>query len=228
MPSASARWTIAAAVVVVALVVAIWPRDSNDGSSTENAQSAQVSSATDGANTAGVATPTGTPGELAAARSAAALEPCRVGGSPQVAKLAGITAECLGDAATVAMAGITQGRPTVLNFWAAWCAPCREELPVMQDFARASGDKVTVMTVHARDGAQDPIAALALLRDLGVHLPAVLDSRGQIAGALGVPPVLPTTVLIRADGSVAKVVPTVFTSVDQIRSTVADALGVSL
>lgn len=56
-------------------------------------------------------------------------------------------------------------------------------------------------------GAGNPYLVLKFLSELGVRLPATLDTNGKIAAALRAPRVFPSTVLVRADGTVAKVLP---------------------
>ena len=67
-------------------------------------------------------------------------------------------------------------------------------------------------------------AALARLADLGVRLPTLQDGQRRVAAALGVPNVMPATVVLRADGSVAKILPQAFTSADEIAAAVENAL----
>ena len=81
------------------------------------------------------------------------------------------------------------GRLTVVNIWASWCGPCRQELPLVADLADRWSDRdVRFVTVDTRDG---PVAARSLLHEVGVrHLLTVLDPQGRIAvswGATGVP-----------------------------------------
>ena len=80
---------------------------------------------------------------------------------------------------------------------------------------------MTVVTVH-----QDENEAAGLLRmaELGVHLPVLQDGRRSIAAALGVPNVMPATVVLRRDGSVAQVFPLAFTNADEVGAAVDSAL----
>ena len=65
------------------------------------------------------------------------------------------------------------------------------------------------------------------LADYGVHLPGVQDGSGRVQAAVGAPSVLPVTVLLRADGSVAAVLPIPFRSADEVASVVEEHLGVA-
>jgi hypothetical protein len=77
---------------------------------------------------------------------------------------------------------------------------------------------VPVLGVDVQD---DPRAALALLSDVGVRLPSVTDPGDTLRGALDVPPALPVSYVVRADGSVVRVdPPTPFRSADDVAAAV--------
>ncbi len=138
-------------------------------------------------------------------------------------KLRGITVECAGDGADVDVAKALAGRTVVLNLWAYWCAPCAEELPAMAEYQRRMGPAVTVLTVHQDE---NETAALLRLAELGVRLPTLQDGRRLIAAALQVPNVMPATVVLRPDGSVAEILPRSFASADEIAAAVDPQIGV--
>jgi thiol-disulfide isomerase/thioredoxin len=213
----STRWTVAVMVVVVALGVALSTQLGDNRSPTGSLGPGQARDRRD-ADTAEA---------LAGPRASADLSPCPPAGTgPGPERLRGITLECAGDGTNVdvAKAVASAGRATVLNLWAYWCAPCAEELPAMAEYERRAGPDVTVLTVH-----QDENEAAALLRlaDLGVRLPTLQDGRRLIAAALRVPNVMPATVVLRADGSVAEVLPRSFASADEIAAAVDPKIGVS-
>jgi thiol-disulfide isomerase/thioredoxin len=211
--SNSTRWTVAVMVVVIALGVALWTQLGDNSSSTGSIGPGDARDRRD-ADTAEA---------LAGPRARADLPPCpQAGSGPGPERLRGITLECAGDGTTVDVAKAVAGRPTVLNLWAYWCAPCAEELPAMAEYQRRAGTGVTVLTVH-----QDENEAAALLRlaELGVRLPTLQDGRRLVAAALAVPNVMPSTVVLRADGSVAEVLPRSFTSADEIAAAVGPTVG---
>lgn len=90
-----------------------------------------------------------------------------------------------------------RGRPVVVNIWASWCAPCRTEMPLLQNAAAAYGSGAVILGVASND---DPQAARAFLDDLGVTYPNVFDTSGQVRVALGLT-AYPTTYVFGADGS---------------------------
>jgi thiol-disulfide isomerase/thioredoxin len=210
--SRTTRWTVAVLIVVAALVVAL---------SMELRDSDSEQSAAPGVGSQGVARDhrdADTAEALAEPRAKARLEPCPpagVGDGPQA--LRGITLPCAGDGTPVDVAKSLAGRATVLNLWAYWCGPCADELPAMAEYQRREGDRVTVLTVH-----QDENEAAGLLRlaELGVRLPTLQDGRRLIAAALRVPNVMPATVVLRSDGTVAEVLPRSFATADEIAAAV--------
>ena len=112
--------------------------------------------------------------------------------------------------------------------WAQWCAPCKTELPYFEEFAAKAGDRVTVLALHAKEGGSNPFFPLTLLTEIGVQLPAVLDTDGRVAAAVNAPRVFPSTVFLRPDGTVAKVYPGVFDSPQEIADAVEEYLGVKV
>ena len=211
--SLSTRWTIAVMVVVVALGAALWAQLGDDGSQTGSSGPASARDRRD-ADTAEA---------LAGPRARADLDSCpSPGAGPGPEALRGITLECAGDGSSIDVAKAVGGRVTVLNLWAYWCAPCAEELPAMAEYQRRMGPDVTVLTVHQDE---NETAALLRLAELGVRLPTLQDGRRLIAAALKVPNVMPATVVLRKDGSVAEILPRSFANADEIAAAVGPEVG---
>lgn len=140
--------------------------------------------------------------------------------SAPVPTLVGATARCLGSSQPVDVGAAVAGVPTVLNLWASWCAPCREEMPVLDAYAATSG-AVRVVGVNVRDR---PSSAASLVRDLQIGYPSFTDA-DEVAGALAAPPLLPLSYVVGTDGSVRRLQDVlVFRDVAQVRESVAAAL----
>jgi thiol-disulfide isomerase/thioredoxin len=210
----STRWTVAVMVILLALGVALW---------FELAGGDDAGTGSGGPGTARDRRDADTAAALAGPRARADLAPCPspgTGAGPEA--LRGITLECVGDGAMVDVATALAGRTVVLNLWAYWCAPCAAELPAMAEYQRRVGPEVTVLTVHQDE---NETAALLRLAELGVRLPTLQDGRRLIAAALRVPNVMPATVVLRADGSVADVLPRSFDNADEIAAAVNPSIG---
>ncbi len=77
-----------------------------------------------------------------------------------------------------------RGRVVLVQFWASWCEPCRDELPALVRLrARWKGRPLEVVTVNLGEGAA---RAESFLREIGVDLPVVLDRDRRLGAAWGV------------------------------------------
>ena len=120
--------------------------------------------------------------------------------------------------------GRAPGGPTVLNLWASWCAPCREELPLVQQLADAAGDRLSVVGVISRDGAPQ---AASFAADAGATFPSAFDGDGELMAELGLNG-LPYTYLLDADGGIAHVQVGPVADLAEFEALVAEHLGVTL
>lgn len=82
-----------------------------------------------------------------------------------------------------------QGKVTLLNFWATWCPPCREEIPSMVRLNRLmQGKPFQMLAVSIDQGGKGAVEAF--FKQSGAVLPTLLDTGGKTAklyGATGVP-----------------------------------------
>lgn len=120
--------------------------------------------------------------------------------------------------------GRAPGVPTLVNLWASWCAPCRTELPLLQEFATAAGDRVQVLGVISKDGAPQ---ATSLADDAGITFPGAFDGEGELMAQLGIN-ALPYTYFLDADGALVHTEIGEVSSVEELRTLVAEHLGVQL
>ena len=107
---------------------------------------------------------------MVALRAQAQLRPCVPGGA------GGVAVTCLGDGTRTDLA---LNGPVLINFWATWCQPCQEELPVLDSYAKQPG-AVPVVPVLVESREAD---GLELLAKLGVRLPSVSRRCGRAAQA---------------------------------------------
>lgn len=90
-----------------------------------------------------------------------------------------------------------QGRAVLLNFWATWCEPCREEMPSLQALAtRHRADPMIVLTINYQES--EP-GIRRFLEGVPLGLPILLDRDGSATKAW-TPRVFPTTVMIDRSG----------------------------
>ena len=117
------------------------------------------------------------------------------------------------------------GKPLVINVWAVWCTPCRDEIPHLQRLSEQAGERLRVIGVDYDD---DPDAATALLDQLDVDYPQLADPRAELRGPLRLGLGIPVTVYVAPDGAVAYVARTPYRSLEQLKVDVERYLDVAL
>jgi cytochrome c biogenesis protein CcmG, thiol:disulfide interchange protein DsbE len=116
------------------------------------------------------------------------------------------------------------GVPTVVNLWGTWCPPCREELPVLQEFADLAGDRVRVVGLISKDGVPQ---ADSFAAEVGLTFPQAFDGQGELMAELGLN-ALPYTAFLAADGTLVHSEIGPVEDVAEIEALVAEHLGVRL
>ena len=77
-----------------------------------------------------------------------------------------------------------KGKPVIVNFWASWCIPCKDEAPALQKtYQQYKGQGLVVLGIDAQDFRLD---AKRFLRRFGVTYPVVYDGSGSTLGKWGV------------------------------------------
>jgi thiol-disulfide isomerase/thioredoxin len=148
--------------------------------------------------------------------------PQPTGPAPASKGLPQLSLPCLDGAGDVDLAALRG--PLVVNVWASWCPPCREELPALAEVARSAGDQVGFLGVDVVD---DATAATALMQQLKLPYPSVFDVQGATRGPLRwIGP--PVTYFVAADGRIAGEHRGQVTSAAALRALIEKYLGVSV
>ena len=114
-----------------------------------------------------------------------------------------------------------RGSVVVMNFWATWCPPCKEEMPALETFAREMRGKGVV--VLGIDQGESAATAGAFAKAHGITFPILLDEEQKYASSY-VSIGLPTTVIVGRDGHVVRGIDGAQT-LAQFRAAVAPALA---
>jgi cytochrome c biogenesis protein CcmG/thiol:disulfide interchange protein DsbE len=93
-----------------------------------------------------------------------------------------------------------RGQPALVNFWASWCHPCREEAPELKRFDETLGNRGTLVGVDWGDDADN---ARQFIADSGWRYPILRDPSQKVGTAYGLSG-LPTTFVLDADGDIVQ------------------------
>jgi cytochrome c biogenesis protein CcmG/thiol:disulfide interchange protein DsbE len=94
-----------------------------------------------------------------------------------------------------------RGKAVVVNFWASWCDPCKEEAPLLENAwkqAQAQGKNVVFVGIDFQEAKGE---ALGFLQAYNITYPLVLDTSGAVAGKYSITS-LPDTIFINSSGIV--------------------------
>ncbi|MCH7829577.1 MAG: TlpA family protein disulfide reductase [Proteobacteria bacterium] len=92
-----------------------------------------------------------------------------------------------------------RGDVVMINFWATWCGPCRQEMPLLEElYARYERVGFNLLGVNIDDDANK---AMQMIDELGVNFPILFDSRKEVSKLYNVE-TMPMTVLVDREGRV--------------------------
>lgn len=94
-----------------------------------------------------------------------------------------------------------KGRPLIVNFWATWCGPCREEIPLLKTLRKErSGEELEIIGI----AIDEPGAVTRYARDMGIDYPILIGEQEgyEAAEAFGVALVLPFSVFADRQGRI--------------------------
>src|SRR5690606_9773304 len=90
-----------------------------------------------------------------------------------------------------------RGKPVMLNFWATWCPPCRQEMPDMEEFHKEND--VVVIAVNLLDTEMNQDAVKKFVDEFGLTFDVGLDGDGEVSVQYRINPI-PTTFMIDSNG----------------------------
>ncbi|MGH2925692.1 MAG: TlpA family protein disulfide reductase [Solirubrobacterales bacterium] len=93
-----------------------------------------------------------------------------------------------------------RGRPALINFWASWCTPCREEAPALDRLSRSLHGRARVVGVDWNDTTAN---ADAFIRDHGLTYPILRDGSSTVGERYGITG-LPTTFVLDPEGRIVR------------------------
>ena len=95
-----------------------------------------------------------------------------------------------------------KGKPIVLNFWASWCGPCKNEMPELEAAYKEYGERIHFLMVNLTDGVDDTVEkASTYIAQQGYTFPVYYDKDLSGATAYGVSSI-PFTLFINAEGDI--------------------------
>lgn len=95
-----------------------------------------------------------------------------------------------------------RGKPTIVNFWASWCGPCKMEMPDFEEKYRALGNEINFLMVNMTDGSRETVKiASNFIKKEDYTFPVYFDTKSDAAITYSVYS-LPTTYFIDSDGYV--------------------------
>ncbi len=92
-----------------------------------------------------------------------------------------------------------RGEVVMINFWASWCGPCRQEMPLLEElYNQYSPMGFTIVGVNVEE---DSSKAREMLKDIPVNFPVVFDNKSTVSRLYDVV-AMPSTVLVDRDGNI--------------------------
>ena len=99
-----------------------------------------------------------------------------------------------------------KGRIVVLNFWATWCGPCKEEMPRLGQIAQHYADQNVAFLLASIDEAKKQPAVRSFVAEQKITLPVLVGASSDLLEQLSGTYVLPATLIVDANGEIVRVI----------------------
>lgn len=97
-----------------------------------------------------------------------------------------------------------KGKKVILNFWATWCPPCRQEMPDMEKFYTKNKDSgIEILAINLLQTEKSRADVPTFIQDFGITFPVVVDEQGSVGKLYKVSPI-PASFIIDSEGVIQK------------------------
>ena len=97
---------------------------------------------------------------------------------------------------TVSLSDLLKGKEVILSFWASWCPECRQQMLILDGFAKRYGERIEIIGINTKEAKK---TVVPFIKEIGIEYRILLDTQGQVVKLYGVAGV-PTNVLINKEG----------------------------
>ncbi len=73
--------------------------------------------------------------------------------------------------------GSFKGKPVMINFWATWCPPCKEEMPLLERYSKKYAEKLVLLGINSEENAD---VVKPFISTMGISFPILLDLNGTV------------------------------------------------
>jgi len=109
------------------------------------------------------------------------------------------------DGRTVSLSDF-HGQTVILNFWASWCPPCKEEMPAIENFYQNNASsKITVLSVNLTSQDSGKQSLQQFVQNYSLSFPILLDEKGAV-GKLYQILTIPTSFIISPEGTIKEMI----------------------
>ncbi|MBZ5508557.1 MAG: TlpA family protein disulfide reductase [Acidobacteriia bacterium] len=95
-----------------------------------------------------------------------------------------------------------RGKIVVLNFWATWCVPCRDEMPIFVEAQKKFGQRNLVILAASLDDARTQKYVRKFVKTYKMDFPVLLDASAELMARFGLGETVPSTIFLDTQGNI--------------------------